>query len=139
MSKHFVRPAVALLLGLAAAGVMAGTQTLTVNLEGPGGHSSGDYGNVNCVHAASRSIIAIEKAVPDAVVSGLNGGNSVNSIASDARFTVTFSGEGAELKAKADKIKAAVAEGCIAENEFRAVKPGDMRDGVAVDIRWTVK
>lgn len=139
MSKHFVRPAVALLLGLAAAGVMAGTQTLTVNLEGPGGHSSGDYGNVNCVHAAARSIIAIEKAVPDAVVSGLNGGNSVNSIASDARFTVTFSGEGAELKAKADKIKAAVAEGFIAENEFRAVKPGDMRDGVAVDIRWTVK
>lgn len=52
---------------------------------------------------------------------------------------MTFSGEGAELKAKADKIKAAVAEGCIAENEFRAVKPGDMRDGVAVDIRWTVK
>ncbi len=139
MSKHFVRPAVALLLGLATAGVMAGTQTLTVSLEGPGGHSSGDYGNVNCVHAAATSIIAIEKAVPDAVVSGFNGGNSVNSIASDARFTVTITGEGAELKAKADKVKAAVAEGCKTENDFRGVKPGDKKDGVAADIRWTVK
>lgn len=38
MSKHFVRPVVGLLLGLVAAGAMAGTQTLTVNLQGPGGH-----------------------------------------------------------------------------------------------------
>lgn len=137
--QSILRPALALLLGLSAAGVMAGSQTLAVSIEGPGGHSNGNYGNVNAVHAAARSIMAIEKAVPDAVVSGVNGGNSVNSIASDARFTVMLTGETSDLKAKADKVKAAVAEGCTAENAFRGVKVGDQKNGVAADIRWTVK
>lgn len=137
--QSILRPALALLLGLSAAGVMAGSQTLAVSIEGPGGHSNGNYGNVNAVHAAARSIMAIEKAVPDAVVSGVNGGNSVNSIASDARFIVMLTGETSDLKAKADKVKAAVAEGCTAENAFRGVKAGDQKNGVAADIRWTVK
>lgn len=137
--QSILRPALALLLGLSAAGVMAGSQTLAVSIEGPGGHSNGNYGNVNAVHAAARSIMAIEKAVPDAVVSGVNGGNSVNSIASDARFIVMLTGETSDLKAKADKVKAAVAEGCTAENAFRGVKVGDQKNGVAADIRWTVK
>ena len=137
--RKILRPAAALLLSLAAAGAMAGSQSVSVSIIGPGGHSNGDYGNVNAVHAAARSIMLIEKAVPDAVVSDIQGGNSVNSIAASADFIVTIMGDEASLKAKADKVKAAVEEGCKAENAFRGVKTGEVRDGLAADIRWTIK
>ena len=39
----------------------------------------------------------------------------------------------------ADKVKAAVEEGCKAENAFRGVKAGEVRNGVASDIRWSLK
>ena len=81
----------------------------------------------------------IEKAVPDAVVSDIQGGNSVNSIAASADFIVTITGDEASLKAQADKVKAAVEEGCKAENAFRGVKAGEVRNGVASDIRWSLK
>lgn len=137
--RKILRPAAALLLSLAAAGAMAGSQSVSVSIIGPGGHSNGDYGNVNAVHAAARSIMLIEKAVPDAVVSDIQGGNSVNSIAASADFIVTITGDEASLKAQADKVKAAVEEGCKAENAFRGVKTGEVRNGVASDIRWSVK
>lgn len=137
--RKILRPAAALLLSLAAAGAMAGSQSVSVSIIGPGGHSNGDYGNVNAVHAAARSIMLIEKAVPDAVVSDIQGGNSVNSIAASADFIVTIMGDEASLKAQADKVKAAVEEGCKAENAFRGVKTGEVRDGLAADIRWTIK
>lgn len=137
--RKILRPAAALLLSLAAAGAMAGSQSVAVSIVGPGGHSNGDYGNVNAVHAAARSIMLIEKAVPDAVVSDIQGGNSVNSIAASADFIVTITGDEASLKAQADKVKAAVEEGCKAENAFRGVKAGEVRNGVASDIRWSVK
>ena len=137
--RKILRPAAALLLSLAAAGAMAGSQSVSVSIIGPGGHSNGDYGNVNAVHAAARSIMLIEKSVPDAVVSDIQGGNSVNSIAASADFIVTIMGDEASLKAQADKVKAAVEEGCKAENAFRGVKTGEVRDGLAADIRWTIK
>lgn len=137
--RKILRPAAALLLSLAAAGAMAGSQSVSVSIIGPGGHSNGDYGNVNAVHAAARSIMLIEKSVPDAVVSDIQGGNSVNSIAASADFIVTIMGDEASLKAQADKVKAAVEEGCKAENAFRGVKAGEVRNGVASDIRWSVK
>ena len=137
--RKILRPAAALLLSLAAAGAMAGSQSVSVSIIGPGGHSNGDYGNVNAVHAAARSIMLIEKAVPDAVVSDIQGGNSVNSIAASADFIVTIMGDETSLKAQADKVKAAVEEGCKAENAFRGVKAGEVRNGVASDIRWSVK
>ena len=34
---------------------MAAGQTLAVSIIGPGGHSNGDYGNINAVHAAGRA------------------------------------------------------------------------------------
>ena len=136
--RKILRPAAALLLSLAAAGAMAGSQSVSVSIIGPGGHSNGDYGNVNAVHAAARSIMLIEKSVPDAVVTAVTGGNSVNSIAAYANFRVLLEGDDA-LKAKADKVKAAVEEGCKAENAFRGVKTGEVRDGLAADIRWTIK
>ena len=63
--RKILRPAAALLLSLAAAGAMAGSQSVSVSIIGPGGHSNGDYGNVNAVHAAARSIMLIEKSVPE--------------------------------------------------------------------------
>lgn len=138
-TRKFLRPAAALLLSLAAAGAMAGSQSVAVSIIGPGGHSNGDYGNVNAVHAAARSVMLIEKAVPDAVVTAITGGNSVNSIAAYANFRVMLEGDDAALKAKAEKVKAAVAEGCTAENTFRGIKSGEVRDGIAADIRWTFK
>ena len=133
------RPAAALLLAASAACAMAAGQTLAVSIIGPGGHSNGDYGNVNAVHAAARSIMLIEKSVPDAVVTAVTGGNSVNSIAAYANFRVLLEGDDAALKAKADKVKAAVEEGCKAENAFRGVKTGEVRNGVAYDSRWSVR
>lgn len=138
-TRKFLRPAAALLLSLAAAGAMAGSQSVAVSIIGPGGHSNGDYGNVNAVHAAARSVMLIEKAVPDAVVTAITGGNSVNSIAAYANFRVMLEGDDAALKAKAEKVKTAVAEGCTAENTFRGIKSGEVRDGIAADIRWTIK
>ena len=132
--RKILRPAAALLLSLAAAGAMAGSQSVSVSIIGPGGHSNGDYGNVNAVHAAARSIMLIEKSVPDAVVTAVTGGNSVNSIAAYANFRVLLEGDDASLK-----VKAAVEEGCKAENAFRGVKTGEVRDGLAADIRWTIK
>lgn len=137
--RTILRPAAALLLSLAAAGAMAGSQSVAVSIVGPGGHSNGDYGNVNAVHAAARSIMLIEKSVPDAVVTAVTGGNSVNSIAAYANFRVLLEGDDAALKAKADKVKAAVEEGCKAENAFRGIKAGEIRNGVASDIRWSVR
>ena len=138
-TRKFLRPAAALLLSLAAAGAMAGSQSVAVSIIGPGGHSNGNYGNVNAVHAAARSVMLIEKAVPDAVVTAITGGNSVNSIAAYANFRVLLEGDDAALQAKAQKVKAAVAEGCTAENTFRGIKSGEVRDGIAADIRWTIK
>ncbi len=74
--RTLIRPAAALIIAAAAAGAMAADQTLAVSILGPGGHSNGNYGNVNAVHAAARSIMLIEKAAPDAVVSDIQGGNS---------------------------------------------------------------
>lgn len=137
--RMIIRPAAALLLAASTACALAAGQTLDVSITGPGGHSNGDYGNVNAVHAAARSIMLIEKAVPDAVISDIQGGNSVNSIASSTDFIVTIIGDETSLKTQADKVKAAVEEGCMAENAFRGVKAGEVRNGVAADIRWSVK
>ena len=60
--RTLIRPAAALLLAASAACAMAAGQTLAVSIIGPGGHSNANYGNVNAVHAAARSIMLIEKA-----------------------------------------------------------------------------
>ena len=122
--RTLIRPAAALIIAAAAASAMAADQTLAVSIISPGGHSNG---NVNAVQAAARSIMLIEKPAPYVVVSDIQGGNSVNSIAASADFVVTISGAQVSLKAQANKVKAAVAEGCKAENDFRGVKPGEVR------------
>ena len=70
----------------------AATETLSVSVIGPGGHSNGSYGQTNALHAPARGILNIEKAVPTAVISGFNGGATVNAIEADARFDVVLTG-----------------------------------------------
>ena len=82
-------------LALMSGAAMDAGSTLTVDILGPGGHSNGDYGNVNAVHAAARAVMNLEKAVPDAVVSHINGGASVNAIAADAHFKIMITGKDA--------------------------------------------
>lgn len=132
-----VRSASVLALGLLSGMAMAAT-TLTVDIEGPGGHSNGDYGNVNAVHAASRAAMNIEKVVPQAVISHIKGGNSVNSIAADAHFKVMLNGK--DAKGDTAKVKEAVMQACEAENAFRGVKAGQKdADGLGMDVRCSVK
>lgn len=128
----------AAMLAVPSIGMSAET-TLTVSMIGPGGHSNGDYGNTNAVHAGARAAMAIAKAVPDAVISCMQGGVSVNAIAGDCSFTVTLTGDDAAVKADEEKVRKAVAEGVAAENAFRGVKKGDQVKGVPAEIRAVVQ
>lgn len=129
----------ATLLALLAGTACAATQTWTVSFAGPGGHSNGDYGNVNAVHAGARAVMAIGKVLPDAVIAGMTGGATVNAIASDCTFTVTASGDDKTLAAAKAAVEKAVAEAAAAENAFRGVKQGDTVRGAPAQIRVSVK
>ncbi len=135
---------VALLGSFAASVAMADVSgVLTVDIQGPGGHSNGAYGNTNAVHAAARAIMEIEKAIPSqkqCVISGFNGGNSVNSIAADGHFKVSLMAkDDKELATLKQKVQEAVNKGVEAENAFRSVKPGDLTGGVPAQVRYTIK
>lgn len=75
------------ILALCSGAALAAT-TYTVTIEGPGGHSNGDYGNVNAVHAGARAVTALGQTLPDAVIASMKGGATVNAIAADCTFTV---------------------------------------------------
>lgn len=124
------------ILALCSGAALAAT-TYTVTIEGPGGHSNGDYGNVNAVHAGARAVTALGQALPDAVIASMKGGATVNAIAADCTFTVTV----ADDKAAAAKpvIEKTVAEAIAAENAFRGIKKGDLVRGAPAEVRATVK
>lgn len=124
------------ILALCSGAALAAT-TYTVTIEGPGGHSNGDYGNVNAVHAGARAVTALGQALPDAVIASMKGGATVNAIAADCTFTVTV----ADDKAAAAKpvIEKTVSEAIAAENAFRGVKNGDLVRGAPAEVRATVK
>ena len=126
---------VALLGSFAASVAMADVSgVLTVDIQGPGGHSNGAYGNTNAVHAAARAIMEIEKVIPSqkqCVISGFNGGNS---------FKVSLKAkDDKELAALKQKVQQAVKKGVDSENAFRGVKPGDLTGGVPAEVRFTIK
>ncbi|MCD8339863.1 MAG: peptidase dimerization domain-containing protein, partial [Burkholderiales bacterium] len=110
-----------------------------VIVAGPGGHSSGKYGNTSAVHAASRAIMQIHAAVPDATVVDFKGGSTVNAIAADATFKVRLSGPVEKQQKDAELVKMAVSKGCAEENAFRNVKEGELEIGLRKDIRCTIK
>ena len=124
------------ILALCSGAALAAT-TYTVTIEDPGGHSNGDYGNVNAVHAGARAVTALGQTLPDAVIASMKGGATVNAIAADCTFTVTV----ADDKAAAAKpvIEKTVAEAIAAENAFRGVKKGDLVRGAPAEVRATVK
>ena len=135
---------VALLGSMAAGLAMADVSgVMTVQLQGPGGHSNSSYGNTNAVHAASRAILEIEKAIPSqkqCMITDFNGGVSVNAIAANSEFKVTLNAkDDKELAALKAKVEEAVKKGVQAENDFRGAKPGKLTNGVPSEVRITIK
>ena len=122
------------ILALCSGAALAAT-TYTVTIEGPGGHSNGDYGNVNAVHAGARAVTALGQALPDAVIASMD--STVPLTVSAVPFTVTV----ADDKAAAAKpvIEKTVSEAIAAENAFRGVKKGDLVRGAPAEVRATVK
>ena len=117
------------------------TGGVRVEFQGPGGHSFGAYGRVSALHAAARTVILLQKALPAGSyqITNLTGGNSVNAIASDGLIELKLSAGSAKayeaLVAAATK---AAAEGAAAENAFRGVKPGDLTAGAPATVRSSV-
>lgn len=115
---------------------------LTIEFQGPGGHSSGAYGRVSALHAAARTVILIQKALPAGSyqITNLTGGNSVNSIASDGLIELKLTAaNAADYQKLVAAVTKAAADGAAAENAFRGVKPGDLTAGAPATVRSVVK
>lgn len=125
------------------AGLAQAQSTLLVEFQGPGGHSSSNYGRTSALHAAARAVMELQKSGLPAgsyAVTDLTGGNSVNSIAFDGRFVATLKpGSGVSANDFLAKVTEAARVGAEAENAFRNVKPGDLTAGAPADIRYAVK
>ena len=117
------------------------TSAILVEFQGPGGHSSGNYGRTSALHAAARAVVELQKNMPvgSYSVAYLTGGNSVNSIASDGSFTVKLSASaGMTAEDFLTKVTLAAKNGADTENAFRNVKPGNLTAGAPADIRYSV-
>ncbi|MDR0587445.1 MAG: hypothetical protein LBG61_00495 [Burkholderiales bacterium] len=105
----------------------------TVAFQGPGGHSQGNYGRTNALHAAARAVVALENAGVDFYLKDIHGGNSVNAIASDGYITVgLLKGDEAAFETA---VKAAAEAGMNEENAFRNVSTDQIDNTLRVDIR----
>ena len=133
------------LAGLAAASLSVQAQQsglVRIEFQGPGGHSSGNYGRTSALHAAGRTAILMQQNLPAGsyLIMNLTGGNSVNSIASDGLIEVRLTAANAPAY---QSLVAAVTElanaGATAENNFRGVKVGDLTSGAPAWIRAAVK
>ena len=133
------------LAGLAAASLSVQAQQsglVRIEFQGPGGHSSGNYGRTSALHAAGRTAILMQQNLPAGsyLIMNLTGGNSVNSIASDGLIEVRLTAANAPAY---QSLVAAVTElanaGATAEINFRGVKVGDLTAGAPAGIRASVK
>ena len=100
-----------------------GSYRYEVAFSGPGGHSNGDFGMPNPIHAMGRAIAKFaELDVPDSPkttfsVGVVDGGTSVNSIAVSCRMLVDMRSNGkAELDELDAKFRRLVAEAAAEEN-----------------------
>lgn len=112
-----------------------------IEFQGPGGHSFGAYGRVSAVHAAARTVILLQKALParSYQITNVTGGNSVNAIASDGLIELRLTARNAKAyEALVAAVTKAAAEGADAENAFRGVKAGDLTSGAPATIRSSV-
>lgn len=104
-----------------------GSRRYRITLEGPGGHSWGDFGVVNPVHAIGRVVARLADyrapAEPRTTynVGRIEGGESVNVIPERARLDVDLrSTSEAELARLEEFLLQAVSQAVTAENAFRA-------------------
>ena len=114
---------------------------LRVEFQGPGGHSYGAYGRVSALHAAARTVILIQEALPAGSyqITNLTGGNSVNAIASDGLIEMKLTAaNAAAYQALVTAVTKAAAAGAAAENKFRGVKTGDLTSGAPATVRSVV-
>ena len=130
---------------LALAGFSAQAQqtgNVAVEFQGPGGHSSGNYGRTSALHAAGRAVIFLQQAnllSGSYVITNVTGGNSVNSIASDGLIEMQLTAADATaVTALVTRVTAAAKSGADAENAFRNVKAGDLTAGAPAHIRYAV-
>jgi acetylornithine deacetylase/succinyl-diaminopimelate desuccinylase-like protein len=100
-----------------------GSHRYTVTFRGPGGHSYGDFGVPNPVHALGRAIAKVSEfrvpADPRVTfsVGVVQGGTSVNSIAMSAGMQVDMrSVDAGALQALDDRFQAAIREALAEEN-----------------------
>ena len=95
-------------IGLGLISRAVGSNRYRVIFKGPGGHSFGDFGMPNPVHAMGRAIATIaDLRVPTSPrttfnVGVIDGGTSVNSIAGTATMQVDLRSESAEALAQVD-------------------------------------
>ena len=111
-------------VGLSAAGRAVGSHRYRVTVRGPGGHSYGDFGIPNPVHALGRAIALIGAIqVPSNPkttfnVGSIEGGMSVNSIAMAAAMEIDLRSENQTALDSLDaRARRAVAQGV--ENEHQ--------------------
>ena len=141
--KHLIS-SLAFVIAVAALATPAFAQqsgALRVEFQGPGGHSSGAYGRVSALHAAARTVILIQKALPAGSyqITNLTGGNSVNAIASDGLIELKLTAANADAyRLLVEAVTKAAAEGAATENAFRGVKPGDLTSGAPATVRSKV-
>lgn len=96
--------------------IAVGSVRLRVTVTGPGGHSWGDFGNPNAIHAAARlieTLVRIPKTQSPKTtlsVGMISGGISINTIAPSATFDVDLrSTDPVSLKRLVDRVQAALA------------------------------
>ena len=134
----------AFVVGVAAFGTPVLAQQsgrLRVEFQGPGGHSYGAYGRVSALHAAARTVLLIQAALPKGSyqITNLTGGNSVNAIASDGLIEMQLTAaNAAEYQKLVTAVTNAAAAGAAAENSFRGVKAGDLTAGAPASVRSVV-
>ena len=124
-------------LGLVSGGV--GSNRYQVTFTGPGGHSYGDFGMPNPMHAMGRAIAAIADlevpSTPRTVfnVGVVSGGTSVNSITGTATMLVDLRSESAAALARVDSaFHRAVATAVAAERARWPQSPAPLSAEVAV-------
>ncbi len=141
-------------LGLVSGGV--GSNRYRVDFKGPGGHSYGNFGMPNPIHAMGRAIAAIaDLEVPGTPrttfsVGIVEGGTSINSIAFTGSMQVDLRSESAPALAKLDSaFRRAVDQAVLAERRrwprsnanlaAEIVEMGRRPAGTQPDSLWLVR
>ena len=140
MKKSIVSMLFLASLSLVSAQALADTSTMRVEFEGPGGHSNGAYSATSALHAAGRALIIMvhDTNLPtsDYKVTGLKGGNSVNSIASDGAYNVIITAADQQtLDAYKARAQVVAIQGAQEENAFRNVSTCEIANNARRDIR----